>query len=101
MTKTKPEVLSEWMNSNCSHSYKQVVGASRFTESKKLGTNQLHTPGNQFMCLCVRDRERREACTVEPLNKGHCGNGHIVLFSEAVPISVACHFLTIASFNNV
>ena len=25
--------------------------------------------------------------TVEPPNKGHFGNGHFVLFSEAVPIS--------------
>ena len=34
-------------------------------------------------------------CTVEPPNKGHFGNGHFVLFSEAVPISEACHCLTI------
>ena len=33
--------------------------------------------------------------TVEPPNKGHFGNGHFVLFSEAVPISEACHCLTI------
>ena len=33
--------------------------------------------------------------TVEPPNKGHFGNGHFVLFSEAVPISEACHRLTI------
>ena len=35
------------------------------------------------------------AYTVEPQNKGHFGNGHFVLFSEAVPISEACHCLTI------
>ena len=35
------------------------------------------------------------ASTVEPPNKGHFGNGHFVLFSEAVPISEACHCLTI------
>ena len=46
-----------------------------------------------YVFVCVIERERREACTVEPLNKGHCGNGHIVLFSEAVPILVACHFI--------
>ena len=39
--------------------------------------------------------------TVEPPNKGHFGNGHFVLFSEAVPISEACHCLTMESFNNV
>ena len=33
--------------------------------------------------------------TVEPPNKGHFGNGQFVLFSEAVPISEACHCLTI------
>ena len=33
--------------------------------------------------------------TVEPPNKGHFGNGHFVLFSEAVPISEACHCLTV------
>ena len=38
---------------------------------------------------------RRTCYTVEPPNKGHFGNGHFVLFSEAVPISEACHCLTI------
>ena len=38
-----------------------------------------------------------ERSTVEPPNKGHFGNGHFVL-SEAVPISEACHCLTIAYF---
>ena len=33
--------------------------------------------------------------TVEPPNKGHFGNRHFVLFSEAVLISEACHYLTI------
>ena len=33
--------------------------------------------------------------TVEPPNKGHFGNGHCVFFSKAVPISEACHCLTI------
>ena len=39
--------------------------------------------------------------TVEPPNNGHFWNGHFVLFSEAVPISEACHCLTVASFNSV
>ena len=30
--------------------------------------------------------------TVEPPNKGHFGNGHFVLFLEAVPISEAFFF---------
>ena len=33
--------------------------------------------------------------TVEPPNKGLFGNGHFVIFSEAIPISEACHCLTI------
>ena len=37
----------------------------------------------------------RHRYTVEPPNKGHFGNGHFVLFSEAVPISEACHCLII------
>ena len=35
------------------------------------------------------------------VHKGHFGKGNFVLFSEAVPISEACHCLSIASFNNV
>ena len=42
-----------------------------------------------------REGEGGSHNTVEPPNKGHFGNGHFVLFSEAVPISEACHCLTI------
>ena len=53
-----------------------------------------------WVCSIVHNIEckRDIACeirTVEPPNKGHFGNGHFVLFSEAVPISEACHCLTI------
>ena len=46
-------------------------------------------------CTCRDWVEWHIPCTVEPPNKGHFGNGHFVLFSEAVPISEACHCLTI------
>ena len=39
--------------------------------------------------------ERVSVNTVEPPNKRHFGNKHVVLFLEAVPISEACHCLTI------
>ena len=40
--------------------------------------------------------------TVEPPNKGHFGNGHFVLFSEAVPyLGGLPLFDYIASFNDV
>ena len=33
--------------------------------------------------------------TIEPLNKGHFGNGPFVLCSEVVLISEVCHILTL------
>ena len=40
-------------------------------------------------CLCLH------CITVEPLNKGHFGNGPFVLCSEVVLISEVCRILTL------
>ena len=66
----------------CSVVTKSSVPSSNFVTHLSLWSFPMMTPGY----------------TVEPPNKGHFGNEHFVLFSEAVLISEACHCLTIASF---
>ena len=45
-------------------------------------------------CCKYFDVNKGHACTVEPPNKGHFGNGPLVLCSEVVPISEVHDFST-------